>query len=105
MLNSETQEPLPYATVWLSSENETLTNIDGTFQLNSQPQDSTFTVRYNGFESQLISLSFGKKYFEIRLLPQKEYLDEVLLYSGDNPAIELIKRQLQIKSSTIQKES
>ncbi|CAM4066542.1 DUF5686 and carboxypeptidase-like regulatory domain-containing protein [Gillisia limnaea] len=98
VLNSETQEPLPYATVQLSPENETLTNIDGTFQLNTQTQDSTFTVSYIGFYSQQISLSSEKENYEIQLLPREEMLNEVVLYSGKDPANELIKKAIEKKS-------
>ena len=98
VLNSETQDPLPYATIQLSPENETLTNIDGTFQLNAKPQDSTFTVTYIGFNSQQISISPEKNYYKIQLLPSSENLNEVVLYSGNDPANEIIKKAIENKS-------
>lgn len=98
VLNSETQDPLPYATLQLSFGNETLTNIDGTFQLNVKPLDSSFTVTYKGFRSQQISLSPEKKYYKIQLTPRPENLNEVTLYSGKDPANEIIKKAIENKS-------
>lgn len=98
VLNSETQDPLPYATVQLTSGNETLTNIDGTFQLNTQTQDSTFRVIYIGFQSQQFSLSPKKEFYKIQLIPRKKNLKEVGLNSGKDPAIEIIKMAIQNKA-------
>ncbi|MFN4762309.1 DUF5686 family protein [Gillisia sp. Q332] len=97
VLNSETQDPLPYATVQLSPENARLTNIDGTFQLNVETQDSAFTVTYLGFHSQKISLSSEKKYYEIQLLPREKNLKEVVHFEKD-PANEIIKKAIQNKA-------
>ncbi|MFO7720325.1 MAG: DUF5686 family protein [Gillisia sp.] len=97
VMNSETQDPLPYATVQLSPENETLTNIDGTFQLNGQIQDFTITVTYIGFHPQQISLSPEKEYYEIQLLPQEKTLKRVL-HLGKVPANELIKKAIENKA-------
>ncbi|MGM1055963.1 MAG: DUF5686 family protein [Bacteroidota bacterium] len=98
VLNSETQDPLPYATVKLSDKNETLTNIDGTFQLNAKPQDSMFMVTYIGFQTQEFSLSSEKNYYKIQLLPSSEKLNEVVLYSAKDPANEIIKKAIENKA-------
>lgn len=97
VVNSVTGEPLPYASVKLSEENSTLTNIDGSFRIISDPENDLLTVSYLGFETQRISLASEEKLF-IELLPKEEYLEAVNLYSGKNPAEAIIEKAIAART-------
>lgn len=98
VVNSESGEPLPYASVKLSEENSTLTNIDGSFRIVSNSENNSLTVSYLGFEAKKISFSSEENNLLIQLLPKEENLEAVKLFSGRNPAEEIIKKAIAARA-------
>ncbi|MCF4100291.1 DUF5686 and carboxypeptidase regulatory-like domain-containing protein [Gillisia sp. M10.2A] len=96
VVNSKTGDPLPYANIQVSEEIGTLTNINGTFEIQVDKKVSELLVTYVGYALQIVPLTASTEIYIIQLQPQLEDLAEVMLYSGENPANKII--QLAIKN-------
>ena len=97
VVNRDSGEPLPYASVQLSKNNQTLTNIKGEFQLETGKEPDRLLVSYVGFSPEEIQISSEKNYYLIQLVPKTEDLPEVLLVSEDNHANQIISRAIKNK--------
>lgn len=98
VVNRDSGIHLPYASVQGSKDIQTLTNIKGTFQLETGKDEDQLLISYVGFKPQVIQLSSEKQYYLVQLVPKEENLEEVLIYSEENPANHIIKRAIQNKS-------
>lgn len=98
VVSQNTGTPLPYASVQGSKDNQTLTNIQGTFQLETEKDDDQLLISYVGFKPQTIQLSSEKHFYVVQLVPKEENPDEVVSYSKENPANQIIKRAIQNKT-------
>lgn len=98
VVNSETGEPLPYASVKISEENSTLTNIDGSFRIVSHLENGSLSISYLGFETQKIYFSSQENDLVIHLIPKEENLEAVTLYSGVNPTEAIIKKAIEARA-------
>jgi len=76
IIDAETGESLPYASIYVGEGRGTLTNIEGNFRLTLSKQD-ILTVSYVGYEKQRIEVAEVTKV--IRLKPFKQELREVVV--------------------------
>lgn len=97
VVNRDSGEPLPYASVQFSKNSQTLTNIKGEFQLDTEKEDSLLLASYVGFSPEAIKLSPGKNFYFIQLAPKTEELPQVLLLSEDILANQIISRAIKNK--------
>lgn len=97
VVNRDSGEPLPYASVQLSEDIQTLTNIKGIFQLETGKDDDQLLISYVGFTPQLIQLSSEENFYLIQLIPKAEKLPGVLIYSKENPANQIIRQAIKNK--------
>ena len=97
VLHSENGDPLAYATIKISEDNQTLTNIDGSFSLRVTSQDSILTVSYIGFSSKKIKNLESSVFYIIKLQPSTEDLSAVMLYSEESPADKIIRKAIERK--------
>lgn len=97
VINSENGTPLAYASVKISENKQTLTNIDGSFNLPFSITDSIFQVSYIGFSSKTVQINNSAEFYLINLQPFAENLSAVMLYSKENPANEIIRKAIASK--------
>ncbi|MDR1525545.1 MAG: TonB-dependent receptor [Tannerella sp.] len=72
-------EPLPGATIVVTgSNNGTATDADGAFVLSNVPENSTLSISYIGYVTQMLSVS-GKERLDIVLLEETLSMDEVVV--------------------------
>src|SRR5690606_29066067 len=100
VLNERTGVALPFANVQTNSENETLTNIEGSFDLKIEENTDYLLISYPGFFTKKINISPSEDHFyEIGLLPVNQPKQQSdYLISGENPARNLIERAIERKS-------
>lgn len=80
VVDSETGESLPYASIYVDEGRGTLTNMDGNFRLSLSEQD-ILIISYVGYEKQRIVASKVPKL--VRLKPFKRELSEVVVMPID----------------------
>lgn len=80
VIDAETGELLPYASIYVGEGRGTLTNIDGNFRLSLSEQDF-LTISYVGYEKQRIVASKVPKL--VKLKPFKRELKEVVVVPID----------------------
>lgn len=99
VVNSENGNPLAYATIRISENNQTLTNIDGSFSLQLTAQDSILTVSYIGFSTKTIKVTKPSEFYLIKMQAFTENLSAVMLYSEESPADKIIRKAIERKAN------
>ena len=89
VVDAETGEALPYASVTSSSGRKVLTNDHGTFSIPVYEKD-VVSISYVGYELQSISVSKSPK--NIRLIPISSTLTEVEVVPVEKLMLKLIKK-------------
>ena len=89
VIDAKTKEPLAYAKVYVSPRNGTMTNFDGEFYLEAQPEDSV-KITYIGYES--IRLKAKELPKTIAMNPVSTVMQEVTVKSIYGILIEASKR-------------
>jgi hypothetical protein len=91
------KKPLPFATITTSDNHNTITDVDGKFDLKINAKTSTFAVSYIGFQTKIIALTDNKKFYSISLSQKTDDLKEVVV-SNENPALTIIKKVIANKN-------
>lgn len=99
VVNAETQEPLPFATVVTDLNVGTITDVDGKFEISSNKKILHINVTYLGFQDKQVVISEEKKYFKILLAETAQSLNEVVVVAKENPALQIIRNSIARKSS------
>ena len=81
IIDKTTNESLPYATIKLISNvpNYTITNGDGKFEINSKLSTDSLEVRFLGFQTKKVPISFFEKNIKFYLSPNINTLNTVLV--------------------------
>lgn len=79
--DKETNEPLPYATIKFLNNNNyyTITNEDGKFEIKSDFPADSLEVRFLGFKTKKVQISFFKKNVKLFLSPNSFELNQVVV--------------------------
>jgi len=99
LINKETKAPLAYAKIQAGEDFQTLTNIDGSFELKLNKDIQTITISYTGYKTLEIQVSKDTQYLQVGMTPVYEQLDTVLITDGPDPAKELIKKAIKSRDS------
>lgn len=67
VVSAETGEAIAFATVKTSPDSETLTNIQGDFELMAGPKSRNFTISYIGYEPKKVSIDPSIVFYRISL--------------------------------------
>ncbi|HQQ83692.1 MAG TPA: DUF5686 family protein [Cyclobacteriaceae bacterium] len=90
VVDEKTQAPLPFVNIGVTGTRYgTSTNVDGKFTLQLPAGRSTLEFRYVGYESQSINVTSSP--MVIRLREQATTLRELVVRSGANPAVRIIR--------------
>ncbi|WP_431243235.1 DUF5686 family protein [Flavobacterium sp. P21] len=90
-------KPLPFATITTADNNNTITDVDGKFELKINSKTTTFAVSYIGFQTKLVPVVEKKKFYLISLSQKSDDLKEVVV-SNENPALTIIKKVIANKN-------
>jgi len=81
IFDKETKTSLPYATIKIISNynSYTITNEDGKFEINDKFASDTLEIRFIGFKTTKVAVSYFKKYPKFYLTPNTFHLNQVLV--------------------------
>jgi hypothetical protein len=97
VIDSKTRNPLPFASIVTNTGFGVLTDVDGKFHIQTKKPFNLVKVSYIGYTSEEISVNTKDTFFNIELTTAIEHLEEVLITSKENPAIEIIKNTIKNK--------
>src|SRR5690606_32009618 len=95
VVDNETKHPLPFANVLTNNQKGTITNADGTFEIESVDSLTSITVSYIGYKSKKINIDPSSLFYKIDLIPAIENLQEVVLTGNENPALAIIRKAIE----------
>ncbi len=99
IFDKKTNESLPYATIKIisSSNYYTITNEDGMFEVYSKFANDSIEVRFLGFKTKKIPLSYFKNNSKLYLTPNVNQLNEVIIVANknNNYSYDLLNRLIQ----------
>lgn len=95
VIDKESKKPLAYAKIQLGNQNELLTNIDGSFELDIKTDLDTIKVSYIGYKKLSIPISKDTRYLQIGMTPIYEQLQTVLISDGVDPTEKLIRNAIK----------
>ncbi|MDP3313592.1 DUF5686 and carboxypeptidase-like regulatory domain-containing protein [Lutibacter sp.] len=98
ILDEKTLKPLPFASIITNTNFGTLTDIDGKFNIKTINPFHTITISYVGYTKVKKELNPKIRYLKIYLSPSIETLNEVVISSKKNPAIDIIQKVILNKS-------
>ena len=95
VINKQTREPLPYATIQVGKDHQILTNIDGSFEIVLQGRQDSIRISYVGFRTINTVITRDTRYLQVGMTPVYEQLETVLISDQGNPAEALIKKAIR----------
>lgn len=102
VVDAQTDEVLPFASVYVDSQVSTITNAEGTFALSCQPAD-TLRITYVGYKSTTIQASLLRNV--VRLEPQALLLHEVTVVPIGPMVNKICKETLRMRRKHAGKKS
>jgi hypothetical protein len=92
--DGESGDPIPFANVLLKSSGTGMTtDFDGLYRMEISRIPDTLIVSYVGYQSQQQAIATaGTVEINFRLLPDVVNLQEIVVYAGENPAFEILRR-------------
>jgi hypothetical protein len=97
ILDSKTNQPLPFATITTSANFGTLTDVDGKFTIKSNNSVTQLSISYVGYESLIFPITKNEKFIKISLKPKIESLKEVQIIARENPALQIVRNAIKNK--------
>lgn len=94
--DSSTSKPLPFATITTNDGTNTVSDVDGKFNISTSINTNSFTVSYIGFEKSAIQIEKNKKYYAVVLSQNTNNLNEIFI-SRENPALAIIRKTIAEK--------
>lgn len=81
VFDEQTNESLPYATIKIigGANYYTITNEDGKFEINDKFASDTLEIRYIGFKTKKVAVSYFKEHPKFYLTPNTFHLNQVLV--------------------------
>lgn len=96
--DKNSKKPLPFATIILSNGIGEITDTDGRFSISSKDSITACTISYIGYKTQKIIINETKNFYQIRLEPLTESLDEIVLVAEEDPALKIIRKTIENKN-------
>ncbi len=88
-------DPLPFATVGIKGKNIGIqTSFEGVFTLRTKVLGDSIYVSTIGYKTKMKALDpkASNQTIDFQLMPETRALDEVVVYSGENPAFKILRK-------------
>lgn len=93
IIDSQTEEPLPFATIVVNKKLGSVSETDGKFSIKTKFNIKEIEVSYIGYHTKTIKVEEDKTYFNISLEPNSKMLNEIVLVDDrENPALAIIRK-------------
>ena len=90
-------KPLPFATISSNDRINTITDVDGKFNISSKNPITVLEVSYVGFSKVIVPIEKDKKYYSVILSQKRNDLNEVVVLN-ENPALSIIRKVIENKN-------
>ncbi|MCF6280420.1 MAG: DUF5686 and carboxypeptidase regulatory-like domain-containing protein [Flavobacteriaceae bacterium] len=97
LIDSKTQETLPFANIITNNNQGTITNVDGEFILESDKEITELRISYIGYKTKKITITESTTFLKIELTQNIESLNEVVITNAENPALRIIRNAIKNK--------
>lgn len=98
ILDANTNNPLPFASISTNTKDGTLSDLDGKFFLKSFKTFNQLTISYVGYKAIELPVTKNDKFINVKLFPAVENLNEIFITSTENPALQIIRNTIASKS-------
>ena len=97
--DAENGDPVPFANVFFKgTQIGTTTSFDGDFELSTITSVDTLVISYMGYEITEVPIKPGQRQeLNLQLIPNVIKLKELIVYPGENPAFEIMRRVVEHK--------
>lgn len=99
VIDYQTKEHLPFATILTNTGFGELANTQGNFLVKTMHPFKAIKVSYVGYETKTILVNQEDKFITIALKPAVVALNEVLINANENPALQIIRNAISKKSN------
>jgi hypothetical protein len=99
--DAENGDPVPFANVFFKdTQIGVTTSFDGDFELSTSTYVDTLVISYMGYEVKEVAIKQGQhQELQLQLIPNVIKLKELIVYPGENPAFEIMRRVVQHKEA------
>lgn len=97
LIDSKTEETLPFANIITNNNQGTITNVDGEFILESDKEITELRISYIGYETKKVIITKSTSFLKIGLTQNIESLNEVVITNAENPALRIIRNVIKNK--------
>ncbi|RVT78346.1 carboxypeptidase-like regulatory domain-containing protein [Flavobacterium sufflavum] len=95
---NSSNKALPFATITTNNGINSITDVDGKFNINSSKPISFFYVSYIGFSKIKIDVQKNNQFFNLKLTQTTNNLNEVVI-ATENAALSIIKKTIALKDN------
>jgi hypothetical protein len=100
VIDSEKKSPLPFANIVSNIKTGSITDADGSFELDYEEKINSVTISYIGYISQTIEVNDSVSiYHKVELYKDIQSLNEIVLNGNQNPALLIIKKAIENRES------
>ena len=95
---SASNKPLPFATITTNNGSNSITDVDGKFEIKSDKPISYFYVSYIGYNKIKTEVQNNNRFFNLKLVQKTDNLNEVVI-ATQNAALSIIKKTIALKDN------
>ncbi len=90
-------KPLPFASIYVSTGMNTISDVDGKFSITTLAPISEFTISYIGYDKKTTLKEKERSFYQISLHQNTNNLQEIIIPS-ENPAVAIIRKVIAKKT-------
>ena len=90
-------KPLPFASIYVSTGMNTISDVDGKFSITTLAPISEFTISYIGYDKKTTLTEKERSFYQISLHQNTNNLQEIIIPS-ENPAVAIIRKVIAKKT-------
>jgi hypothetical protein len=95
--DASSNKPLPFASIYISTGMNTISDVDGKFNITTLAPISEFTISYIGYNKKTTLIEKGRSFYQISLYQNTNNLQEVII-PRENPAVAIIRKVIAKKT-------
>ncbi|MBN4082908.1 carboxypeptidase-like regulatory domain-containing protein, partial [bacterium AH-315-A23] len=97
VIDSNTKQPLPFASIVTNTNFGTLADVEGRFYIKAKNSFNQITISYVGYQSVIVPIEIKDKFIHVKLKASVEKLNEVIITAKENPALQIIRNTIKNK--------
>lgn len=99
VIDANTLEPIAFANIYFPKTHQgTVSDFEGRFRLEVDQTGDSLKASFIGYESAVKPLEKGAQTIDFFLIPSTVALEEVVVHSGENPALDVMRKVKENKA-------